>query len=602
MQQISEFLAAYQSSLDPPALPERISGGYQLLSVLGRRPDSGAFLLQRREDGARFVLNTDSGRQDLEESFRLLGQLPRGLAPEPVDFFEEDGVQYLIRSYIPGQPLSDAWEQGNSFDRWADLGAQLCGLLARLHSMDPPIVHRDIKPENIILSPEGRPYLIDFGIARSYKPEQAADTVRLGTRTTAAPEQYGFAQTDQRTDLYALGVTLRWMATGSYRSEALEEADCPGWVKRFLRKAAAFDPKDRFHSAQAMASVLRRHTAGQRRKGRALAAAACLLLLAGALAGGLGRRQAVDFGSPLLEAAVRAELDKPEGNITRRDLEEVRRLAVTGQTVFTAEVNFRYSLCAYLDEVPQFDAPRGDISGLGVLADMPNLRELYLCDQEIRDLEPLAGLENLEVLYLGSNPVSDLTPLAGLKNLRELNLDFWDWREVESLAPLAGLPLEDLALGNLTVLDGDWTVLGTLENLHTLFLWTPHPEAIAALEGCGGLRDLKLGNYQGGDLTALPAIPGLLSLGIFNVLPSIEGVQKQTGLRWLSLCNQEGVDLAPAAALPALEELYIYNTTSPGYAPLLEAPALNKVDVDTEDVRKMVETDCPDRRFEITVS
>ena len=600
MAQASEFLEAFQSALDAPPLPERVSAEYRLVSALGHREGGGAFLLRRRRDGVPFVLKLDSGGQDLAGEFRLLGRLEPGLAPEPVDYFEEDGTQYLIRTYLPGQSLAEAWEADASFARWTDLGAQLCGLLARLHSLDPPIVHRDIKPENIILSPEGTPGLIDFGIARSVKPEQETDTVRMGTRTTAAPEQYGFAQSDQRTDLYALGVTLRWMATGSYRPEALESADCPGWVKRFLRKAAAFDPKNRFCSAEAMASALGRHTAAGRRKRMILALVLCLTLAL--LLSGMVRRRSVDFGSPLLEAAVRAELGRPEGVITREDLEEVRYLAVIGQNVMSEEDNFRYNLCAYIDEIPQYDAPRGDISDLSVLADMPNLTALYLCDQEISDLSPLERLPGLEVLYLGSNPVRDLTPLASLQNLRELNLDFWDWREVESLAPLAGLPLEDLSLGNVTVLDGDWTVLGTLEQLRTLFLWTPPPEGIAALEDCGGLGELKLGNYQGKDLRDLPVLPELLSLASFNLLPSVEGIEKQTSLRWLSLCNQEGVDLAPAAALPNLEELYIHNVTSPGYAPLLESDSLELVVVDTEEVREAMEAGCPGHRFTIDLS
>lgn len=259
----SEFLAEFQAGMDAPALPERIAARYQLVSSLGHSPDSGAFLLRRAEDGALFVLKADTGEQDLAGEFRLLGRLGRDLAPEPVDYFEKDGVQYLIRTYLPGQTLAEAWEPGADFARWAELGARLCGLLARLHSLDPPVVHRDIKPENIILSPDGTPRLIDFGAARCCKPGQDADTVCLGTRTTAAPEQYGFAQTDQRTDLYALGVTLRWMAAGSYRSEALEEADCPGWVKRFLRRAAAFDPKDRFPSARRSAAGPRPPWSGQ---------------------------------------------------------------------------------------------------------------------------------------------------------------------------------------------------------------------------------------------------------------------------------------------------------------------------------------------------
>lgn len=624
MPQVSEFLAEFRPAPDGLVLPGSISAHYRLDSALGHRPGGGAFLLRRRKDGVPFVLRMDmEDGQDLFEEFRLLSRLPDGLGPEPVECFVEDGVRYVIRSYLPGQPLNEAWDPGEGLDRWRETGEELCGLLAELHRLDPPIVHRDIKPENIILSPEGKPRLIDFGIARRYKPGCGTDTVHMGTPTTAAPEQYGFSQSDQRTDLYALGVTLRWMLTGSYAPEALEEADCPGWVKRFLRKAAAFDPADRFPSASAMAEALRRAGAG-RRIWKLLALALCL-----AAAGGLlifretAETRAVEFGSPLLEAAVRAELNRPEGPVAREDLREIRRLAVVGQEVVEEGRSLQCRLCVYLDDVPQIEQPKGDISDLSLLADMPNLtslclcrqqigslealeglplRELYLVDNQVEDLSPLEGLPELEVLYIGGNPAEDLSPLAALQKLRELNLDSWQMHEPESLAPLEELPVEELSLGNLFPQDGSWRTLGRMGKLEHLWLWDPPWAALAALEDCGGVYDLKLGNCREADLTALPVMPKLASLAIFNRMASIEGLQKQAGLKWLSLCNQDLGDLSPAAALPELLEMYIYNVTVPDWSPLLDAPRLELVNVDTETVREAVEAGCPDHHFRITVS
>ncbi len=635
----SEFLASFQSSLDAPPLPERICAVYEMVSALGHRPESGAFLLRRREDGASFVLKIGAGDQNLAEEFRLLKRLRKGMAPEPVDCFEEGGVQYLIRTYLPGQPMAEAWEPDPR--RWVDLGVRLCGLLSELHSLEPPIVHRDIKPENIILSPEGAPYLIDFGIARSYKPEQETDTVHMGTPATAAPEQYGFAQSGPRTDLYALGVTLRWMTTGSYRSEALESAECPAWAKRFLRKATAFDPEARYPSAQAMASVLRRHAAAERKRRGSLALAACGGLLAGLLLGlPLGfllgapaeapvrsteeSGSAVEFTSPLLEAAVRAELNKPEGAVTREDLGRVRRLALVGQTLLREEQSVHCSMSFFVDGVPQYDLPRGDISDLSLLSDMPNLttlllcrqevsdlsaleglplRELYLWDNDVNDLSPLEGMEGLETLFLGANPISDLSPLASMTALRYLNLSFMEGEDgvLKSLRPLEGLPLKRLSLDNLIIQDGDWSALGTLEGLEELSLWTPPPQAVSALAGCAGVRTLTLGGYWHADLTALPALPNLTSLYLYNRPPSLEGIQKQSGLLLLSLCNQEVEDLAPVAALPSLQVLEVFNVPVPGYAPLLDAPSLTRVRVDTEATRTALEKDCPERRFDIVL-
>ena len=119
-------------------------------------------------------------------------------------------------------------------------------LLERLHSLEPPVIHRDIKPENIVLGEDGAVGLIDFGIARQYKPERESDTRLMGSRSTAPPEQYGFAQTDGRADLYALGATLSWLLTGSYERDALEKAPVSRRLRRVLTKAAAFSPADRY--------------------------------------------------------------------------------------------------------------------------------------------------------------------------------------------------------------------------------------------------------------------------------------------------------------------------------------------------------------------
>ncbi len=128
-------------------------------------------------------------------------------------------------------------------EKCGEIGRKLCGLMAVLHIQEPPIIHRDIKPENIILLSGGGLGLIDFGAARRYAPGRDTDTRHLGTRTTAAPEQYGYAQTDSRTDLYAAGATLLWLAAGTYDREAL--STLPGWLKRAQGKAMAFDPADR---------------------------------------------------------------------------------------------------------------------------------------------------------------------------------------------------------------------------------------------------------------------------------------------------------------------------------------------------------------------
>ena len=106
----------------------------------------------------------------------------------------------------PGIPLS--------VSEVLQIGIQLCNVLDYLHTRQPPITFA-IKPTNIMRASDGQIYLIDFGIARIFKQGKTNDTTALGSPGYAAPEQYGKAQSTPRSDIYALGVTMHELLTGS---------------------------------------------------------------------------------------------------------------------------------------------------------------------------------------------------------------------------------------------------------------------------------------------------------------------------------------------------------------------------------------------------
>ena len=139
--------------------------------------------------------------------------------PAFTNFFAENQSYFLVMEYINGQTLEDLLErQAAPFPerrvlRWAE---QLCDVLEYLHSQHPPIIFRDMKPGNIMLIHQGHIKLIDFGIARFFRPTtNGPDTQLLGTPGYAPPEQYGTAQTDERSDIYSLGMTLFHLLTDS---------------------------------------------------------------------------------------------------------------------------------------------------------------------------------------------------------------------------------------------------------------------------------------------------------------------------------------------------------------------------------------------------
>ena len=125
----------------------------------------------------------------------------------------EAGNLYAYCAWVEGESLRERLKKGITEKEALIWIRDVLDALEVLHSADPPIVHRDLKPENIVISPDGRAHIIDYGAARFYKEASGSDTHMIGTRGYAAPEQYGFGQSDERTDLYACGILIDEMMT-----------------------------------------------------------------------------------------------------------------------------------------------------------------------------------------------------------------------------------------------------------------------------------------------------------------------------------------------------------------------------------------------------
>ena len=154
----------------------------------------------------------------------VLSHLHHPHLPRVYEHFQTPGHWYLVMDFIAGETLEHYQSKTPTgrlpLSEALDIGLQLCLVLDYLHSHHPPIVFRDLKPANIMRTSTGQLYLIDFGIARYFKPGQAKDTVALGSIGYAAPEQYGKAQTTPRADIYGLGAVLHQLLTASDPSEA----------------------------------------------------------------------------------------------------------------------------------------------------------------------------------------------------------------------------------------------------------------------------------------------------------------------------------------------------------------------------------------------
>lgn len=166
----------------------------------------------------------------------------------------DDGKLIVVEEYVQGRSLKQVLdEQGLLNEEQAyEIAVQLVDILVRLHQLESAIVHRDIKPSNIIIEKNGHVNLIDFNAARHVNADKNEDTRMLGTVYFAAPEQFGFGQSDERTDIYGLGATINYIMTGDKPGAGI--AECI--FSDILKKCLMVDAKDRYQSAEELRGVL----------------------------------------------------------------------------------------------------------------------------------------------------------------------------------------------------------------------------------------------------------------------------------------------------------------------------------------------------------
>ena len=136
----------------------------------------------------------------------------------------------------------------------------VCDVLEHLHNLPQPVIHRDLKPENILIQENGYLKIIDFNTAKQYEDGKDNDTVIIGTRKYAAPEQFGFSQSDARTDIYAMGVLMNYLLTKRYPDEYLYVAESPREkvMSGIIRKCTEFSPDSRYQTATALREELQK--------------------------------------------------------------------------------------------------------------------------------------------------------------------------------------------------------------------------------------------------------------------------------------------------------------------------------------------------------
>ena len=246
-----------------------IEGKYEILKLIGKGGMSEVYLAMDKNLNKQWAVkeikkrardkNNEVVVQSAIAEANMMKKLDHPCLPRIVDIIDKEDVIYVVMDYIEGEPLNKVLERDGAQPQetvieWAE---ELCGVLDYLHMQNPPIIYRDMKPANIMLQPNGNIKLIDFGIAREYKEQNSSDTVSLGTKGYAAPEQFGgMGQTDARTDVYGLGVTLYHLVTGKNPCEPPYEIlpirdvnpQLSVGLEYIIQKCTQLNPDERFQS------------------------------------------------------------------------------------------------------------------------------------------------------------------------------------------------------------------------------------------------------------------------------------------------------------------------------------------------------------------
>lgn len=249
-----------------------IDGKYKILARVGKGGMSVVWLALYEKVNKQWAIkevrksgdkNSEIIKQNLITEAGILKKLHHDNLPSIVDIIDREDTYLIIMDYIEGRTLKDILdEQGpQSQEDVVNWAIQLCSVFEYLHSREPAIIYRDMKPSNVMLRPDGRVILIDFGTAREYKHGQIEDTTHLGTKGYAAPEQYGGSeatQTDARTDIYNLGVTMYHLVTGKdpvkppFELKPIRQWDpsLSTGLEKIILKCIEVNPDNRYQTAQ----------------------------------------------------------------------------------------------------------------------------------------------------------------------------------------------------------------------------------------------------------------------------------------------------------------------------------------------------------------
>lgn len=281
MSSLSEKLI-FESIWQDYSIPSVFSSNYRIVNCYKDFDDKKIYLLDSiSPSNGSLILKIATGKKATQLSFECQfyeAQKEKCFPwmPELKYYKNDTDYAYLLRDYINGPSLCDYYEKRMilSNEEILTIAIEIGYIIKDLHSLTPPVIHRDIKPENFVRNTiDGKWYLIDYDTVRQFSPEKSRDTTLLGTPDHAAPEQFGYSQSDTRTDIYAFGKTLLYLCTGTSDESILKRANISPFLRRIIAKCICFSPAGRYKNMNILLRKLKQVNKLIRYKNK------CLLLL-----------------------------------------------------------------------------------------------------------------------------------------------------------------------------------------------------------------------------------------------------------------------------------------------------------------------------------
>lgn len=234
---------------------------YHVQSVLARGAGELTELVTI-EGAGPFVRKKIPAEMTRRGVWSALGQCSCTRLPRVEATYELPDQFVVVYDYVPGKTAELLVKESGVLPEVeaTRIASEVCEAAGALHKLG--VIHRDISPRNIVVSADGA-HLIDLGIARLRVEGAVRDTNALGTYGFAAPEQYGFEQTDARSDVYSIGCVLGYLLTGlvpnadGYQEALADEAHVSAQVRTIVQKACSFEPSSRYQSAAELSAALR---------------------------------------------------------------------------------------------------------------------------------------------------------------------------------------------------------------------------------------------------------------------------------------------------------------------------------------------------------